>query len=39
MRVNGTAEITTDLELRESFAFDGKAHDAAYPERVRQTIY
>jgi PPOX class probable FMN-dependent enzyme len=95
MRVNGTAEITTDLRLRESFAvegkapttvivvttqsvytqcpkalirshlwdpslrreaselpsvgdileaitagaFDGKAHDAAYPERVRQTIY
>ncbi len=95
MRVNGTAEITTDLQLRESFtfdgkspttvivvtaasvytqcpkalirshlwdpslhrqpselpsvgeileaitsgAFDGKAHDAAYPERVRQTIY
>jgi PPOX class probable FMN-dependent enzyme len=95
MRINGTAEITTDLLLRESFAFegklpttvivvttqsvytqcpkalirshlwdpsrhreaselpsvgdileaitagdfDGKAHDAAYPERVRQTIY
>ncbi|MEY2581593.1 MAG: uncharacterized protein QOE09_1442 [Ilumatobacteraceae bacterium] len=95
MRVNGTAEITTDRRLRESFAvegkspttvivvttqsvytqcpkalirshlwdpslrreaselpsvgdileaitagaFDGKAHDAAYPERVRQTIY
>ena len=95
MRVNGTAEITTDLQLRETFAFegklpttvivvttqsvytqcpkalirshlwdpsrhrlaselpsvgdileaitagefDGKAHDAAYPERVRQTIY
>ena len=95
MRVNGTAEITTDLQLRQSFAFegklpttviivttqsvytqcpkalirshlwdpsrhrhpselpsvgdileaitagafDGKAHDAAYPERLRQTIY
>ena len=95
LRVNGTAEISTDLELRESFAidgklpatvivvtatsvytqcpkalirshlwdatrhrdpselpsvgqileaitqgaFDGSAHDAAYPERVRQTIY
>jgi uncharacterized protein len=95
LRVNGTAEITTDEALRESFAidgklpttvivvtttsvytqcpkalirshlwdasrhrdpaelpsvgdileaitagaFDGKAHDAAYPERVRQTIY
>jgi uncharacterized protein len=95
LRVNGTAEISTDLELCESFAmdgklpttvivvtttsvytqcpkalirshlwdpsrhrlaselpsvgdilelitagtFDGKAHDAAYPERVRQTIY
>ncbi len=95
MRVNGTAEITADPQLRESFAFegklpttvivvttqsvytqcpkalirshlwdasfhrhsselpsvgdileaitagefDGKAHDAAYPERVRQTIY
>lgn len=95
LRVNGTAEISTDLELRQSFAmdgklpttvivvtttsvytqcpkalirshlwdpsrhrqaselpsvgdilelitagtFDGKAHDAAYPERVRQTIY
>ena len=95
MRVNGTAEITTDPQLRESFAidgkppttvvvvtaqsvytqcpkalirshlwdpsrhrqpselpsvgaileaitagaFDGKAHDAAYPERLRQTIY
>ena len=95
LRVNGTAELSTDLELRESFAidgklpatvivvtttavytqcpkalirshlwdpsrhreaselpsvgdimelitagaFDGKAHDAAYPERVRQTIY
>jgi len=95
LRVNGTAEISTDAELRQSFAFgdkvpttvivvtttsvytqcpkalirshlwdparhrdpselpsvgdimqvitdgefDGKAHDAAYPERVRQTIY
>lgn len=95
MRVNGTSEITTDAQLRESFAidgkspttvivvtaesvytqcpkalirshlwdpsrhrqpselpsvgeileaitsgeFDGKAHDAAYPERLRQTIY
>jgi PPOX class probable FMN-dependent enzyme len=95
LRVNGTAEISTDPELRESFAidgnlpftviivtatsvytqcpkalirshlwdasrhrdpselpsvgqileaithgdFDGGAHDAAYPERVRQTIY
>ena len=95
MRVNGAAEITTDAQLRESFAidgkspttvivvtvhsvytqcpkalirshlwdpsrhrqpselpsvgdileaitagaFDGKAHDAAYPERLRQTIY
>jgi PPOX class probable FMN-dependent enzyme len=95
LRVNGTAELSTDLELRQSFAvgdklptivivitttavytqcpkalirsqlwdatrhrdaaelpsvgdimeaitagaFDGKAHDAAYPERVRQTIY
>ena len=95
LRVNGTAEITTDLQLRESFAFDGKspttvivvtalsvytqcpkalirshlwdpslhrqpselpsvgeileaitsgafdgkAHDASYPQRVRQTIY
>jgi PPOX class probable FMN-dependent enzyme len=95
LRVNGTAEISTDPDLRESFAmgdklpatviivtttsvytqcpkalirshlwdpsrhrdpaelpsvgdimelitagaFDGKAHDAAYPERVRQTIY
>lgn len=95
LRVNGTAELSTDPELRLSFAidhkppttvivvtttsvytqcpkalirsqlwdpsrhrqpselpspgqileeitsgeFDGKAHDAAYPERVRQTIY
>ena len=95
LRVNGTAELSTDTALRESFAingklpttvivvtttavytqcpkalirsslwdvschrdatelptvgeimeaitggaFDGKAHDAAYPERVRQTIY
>jgi PPOX class probable FMN-dependent enzyme len=95
LRINGTAEISTDVELRQSFAmddklpatviivtttsvytqcpkalirshlwdstrhrvaselpsvgailelitagaFDGKAHDAAYPERVRQTIY
>ncbi len=95
LRVNGTVELSTDLELRKSFemegklpttviivtttavytqcpkalirshlwdpslhrkaselpsvgdimelitagAFDGKAHDAAYPERVRQTIY
>ena len=95
LRVNGTAEISTDPELRESFAidgklpttvivvtttsvytqcpkalirshlwdpsrfrqaselpsvgdimaaitagaFDGKAYDDAYPERVRQTIY
>jgi PPOX class probable FMN-dependent enzyme len=95
LRINGTAEISTDLELRQSFAvddklpatviivttssvytqcpkalirshlwdpsrhreaselpsvgailelitagaFDGEAHDAAYPERVRQTIY
>ena len=95
LRVNGTAELSTDVELRESFAidgklpalvivvttttvytqcpkalirshlwdpslhrqaselptvgdiieaitagaFDGKAHDDAYPERVRQTIY
>jgi uncharacterized protein len=95
LRVNGTVELSTDLELRESFAlegklpttvivvtttavytqcpkalirshlwdpsrhrdaselpsvgdimelitagaFDGRAHDAAYPERVRQTIY
>jgi PPOX class probable FMN-dependent enzyme len=95
LRVNGTAEITTDPQRRESFAidgkppttvivvtaqsvytqcpkalirshlwdpsrhrqpselpsvgaileaitsgaFDGKAHDAAYPERLRQTIY
>jgi uncharacterized protein len=95
LRVNGTAEISTDLELRQSFAvgdklpttviivttqsvytqcpkalmrshlwdparhrdpaelpsvgdimelitsgaFDGKAYDDAYPERVRQTIY
>ncbi len=27
------------LEAITSGAFDGKAHDAAYPERVRQTIY
>jgi PPOX class probable FMN-dependent enzyme len=95
LRVNGTVELSTDLELRQSFdvdgklptlvivvtttavytqcpkalirshlwdvtrhrdaaelpsmgeimeaitagAFDGKAYDAAYPERVRQTIY
>ena len=95
LRVNGTAELSTDLELRQSFAvgdklptivvvvtttavytqcpkalirsqlwdvtrhrdaselpsvgeimdsitagaFDGKAYDAAYPDRVRQTIY
>lgn len=95
LRVNGTAELSTDPALRESFAvgdklpttvivvtttsvytqcpkalirsrlwdssqhrdpadlptvgqimeavtegaFDGQAHDAAYPERVRQTIY
>jgi len=95
LRVNGTAELSTDLELRESFAmegklpttvivvsttavytqcpkalirshlwdpsrhrdaselpsvgdimavitagaFDGKAYDDAYPERIRQTIY
>jgi uncharacterized protein len=95
LRVNGTAELTTDLELRESFSmddklpatvivvhttavytqcpkalirshlwdatrhrdpselptsgemmeyitkgeFDGKAYDAGYAERVRQTIY
>jgi len=95
LRVNGTVELSTDLELRQSFAvegklptvvlvvttqsvytqcpkalirshlwdpsrhrqqsdlpsvgqileqitageFDGAAHDAAYPERVRQTIY
>jgi PPOX class probable FMN-dependent enzyme len=95
LRVNGTAELSTDAELRKSFeidgklpalvivitttavytqcpkalirsnlwdvtrhrdaaelpsmgeimeaitagAFDGKAYDAAYPERVRQTIY
>jgi PPOX class probable FMN-dependent enzyme len=95
LRVNGTAEISTDAELRQSFAvgdklpttvivvtaesvytqcpkalirshlwdpsrhrdpaelpsvgdilqlitageFDGKSHDAAYPERLRQTIY
>jgi PPOX class probable FMN-dependent enzyme len=95
LRVNGTATLSTDLALRESFAvegklpttvivvtttsvytqcpkalirshlwdasrhreaselpsvgdimelitagaFDGKAHDAAYPERIRQTIY
>ncbi|MCU1364924.1 MAG: pyridoxamine 5-phosphate oxidase [Ilumatobacteraceae bacterium] len=95
LRVNGTAELSTDLALRESFAmgdklpatvvvvaissvytqcpkalirsslwdpeqfrtadelptvgqintaithgeFDGAAYDAAYPERVRQTIY
>jgi len=95
LRVNGTAEISTDSALRESFAigdktpttvivvtvtavytqcpkalirshlwdpsrhrdaselpsvgdilqvitagaFDGEAHDTAYPERVRQTIY
>jgi len=95
LRVNGTAELSTDPELRESFAMDGKlpttvivvtttavytqcpkalirshlwdpsrhreaselpsvgaimekitagaidgeAHDAAYPERIRQTIY
>jgi len=95
LRVNGTAEISTDVELRESFAmadkvpttvivitttsvytqcpkalvrshlwdptrhrdpselpsvgdilemitsggFDGKAHDEAYPQRVRETIY
>jgi PPOX class probable FMN-dependent enzyme len=95
LRVNGTAEVSTDADLRQSFAFgdkvpttvivvtttsvytqcpkalirshlwdpsrhrdpaelptvgdimqvitngafDGKAHDAAYPERVRQTIY
>lgn len=95
LRVNGTAELSTDLELRQSFeidgklpalvivvtttavytqcpkalirsslwdvtrhrdpddlpsmgaimeaitagAFDGRAYDAAYPERVRQTIY
>ena len=95
LRVNGTARLATDLELRESFAvgdklpttvivitttsvytqcpkalirsrlwdatqhrdpaelptvgeimeaitegaFDGKAHDDGYPERVRQTIY
>jgi PPOX class probable FMN-dependent enzyme len=25
LRVNGTAEISTDLDLRESFAIDGKA--------------
>lgn len=95
LRVNGTAQLSTDLALRESFAvgdklpttvivvtttsvytqcpkalirsrlwdptqhrdpaelptvgqimeaitegaFDGEAHDAAYPERIRQTIY
>jgi hypothetical protein len=95
LRVNGTAELSSDILLRESFAvegklpttvivitttavytqcpkalirsnlwdvsrhrdpselpsvgeimeaitagaFDGKAHDAAYPERLRQTIY
>ncbi len=95
LRVNGTAELSTDAELRQSFAvgdklpttvivitttsvytqcpkalirsrlwdpahhrdpadlpsvgqimeaitegaFDGKAHDDAYPERVKQTIY
>jgi uncharacterized protein len=95
LRVNGTAELSTDLDLRESFAmegklpalvivvtttavytqcpkalirshlwdpsrhrqaselpsvgdimeaitagaFDGKAYDEAYPERVRQTMY
>ncbi|MEY2443898.1 MAG: uncharacterized protein QOE00_478 [Ilumatobacteraceae bacterium] len=95
LRVNGTAELSTDADLRKSFeidgklpalvivitttavytqcpkalirshlwdvtrhrdaaelpsmgeimeaitagAFDGKAYDAAYPERVRQTIY
>jgi PPOX class probable FMN-dependent enzyme len=95
LRVNGTAELSTDLELRQSFAvgdklptvvimvtttavytqcpkalirsqlwdaarhrdaselpsvgeimeaitlgaLDGKAYDAAYPERLRQTIY
>jgi PPOX class probable FMN-dependent enzyme len=95
LRVNGTAELSTDLDLRRSFevdgklpalvivvtaasvytqcpkalirsnlwdvthhrdpaelpsmgaimeaitagAFDGKAYDVAYPERVRQTIY
>ena len=95
LRVNGTAEISTDAELRQSFAvgdklpttvivvtaesvytqcpkalirshlwdpsrhrdpselpsvgdilqlitagaFDGTSHDAAYPERIRQTIY
>ena len=95
LRVNGTAEISTDVELRESFVmgdkvpttviiikttsvytqcpkalmrshlwdparhrdpselpsvgdimevitsgvFDGKAYDAAYPERLRETIY
>lgn len=27
------------LELITAGAFDGKTHDAAYPERVRQTIY
>jgi PPOX class probable FMN-dependent enzyme len=27
------------MELITAGAFDGKAHDAAYPERVRQTIY
>jgi uncharacterized protein len=95
LRVNGTAELSTDIELRQTFAvgdklpttviivsttavytqcpkalirsnlwdvsrhrdpselptvgeimeaitagaFDGKAHDDAYPERLRQTIY
>ena len=95
LRVNGTAQLSTELALRESFAvgdkqpttvivvtttsvytqcpkalirsrlwdptqhrdpaelptvgqimeaitecaFDGEAHDAAYPERIRQTIY
>jgi hypothetical protein len=27
------------MELITAGAFDGKAHDEAYPERIRQTIY
>jgi len=27
------------LQLITAGAFDGTSHDAAYPERIRQTIY
>ena len=36
------ADLPTVGQIMEAItegAFDGKAHDAAYPERVRQTIY